>query len=834
MKTVVSFSSSPSPDFSLAVKAEGGPWLIVPLYETPPAPGSLALETSLCVSDRGRFAIALASAHPLQSTTQVTTYINGEAFGSSALQSQPTRQGALLLYALSFGEGGDQPFRLTFGFASVGLTIQFTDETFVELTTMEIPCSCSDMPQRNTVANMLTELSGSDGQEALAWMLGKGQGGARASALRDGGEAEDRSRSIRAFISLAERSLATLDKNLSFFRSRPLSRTLPFERKVPAEKVRKVGRAEVEWLALNPDSLVEVASGQGLSVNGKNYVPSNVRTSLPRRSLDNMENRTTLSFVNHIVEALEDAADVLTGELRRMREVRLALANLEEVDGLLPSLVVADVCLELEEPLVGRIQGLGKRAKRMLRLYRDALGELPLGRYRLPRRSKAFQEIPHYAALWTAMAEWESFGEFPLSRETLLLSTYKMDKLYEYYALYGLLKWLQDAGFSPDQESNEAALGSVNYTLVDRYFRNETQVVNRYVLRRGPERVALYYQPVIYGDERAEGGIDLHRATATSWFAPYRQDGYWTPDFLILIDNGKKKRRFVLDAKFRTFSSLNAGYKNGKRADDGLNEFQKCLAKYRYGIMSEEGTQVDGVWLLCGRASLAKATRTQSSSWMAGVGRQLNDGIASLAPGANALNELYANMGVSKRGASELVDAQPLKEAKHASEDSAGMNGETRIATTKIAKINPEDRSAQTPPITPLKTTDAYVKPKEPVISAKNPDELPETPAKPDKVAKQQRKPRTIEAAILEDILVVWRSLPEQQRKKCALFSQRELGLSHQFVKTQKPTGREMRFYTEEPIEIDGSSCYIFTDWKPMYRARLAKAANLARKRTGK
>lgn len=831
---MASFSSSPSPDFSLAVKAEGGPWLIVPLYETPPAPGTLALETSLCVSDRGKFAMALASARPLKSTAQVTAFINGEALEISALQSQPISQGTLLLYALSFGEGGDRPFKLTFGFASVGLTIRFADDTCIELTTMEIPCSCSDMPQRNTVANMLTELSGSDGQEALAWMLGRGQGGAQASALRDGGEAEDRSRSIRAFISLAERSLATLEKNLSLFRSRPLSRTLPFERKVPAEKVRKVGRAEVEWLALNPDSLVEINSGHGLTISGKNYIPNSVRTSLPRRSLDNMENRVTLGFVNHIVESLEDAAAVLAGELRRMREVRSALASLEEVDGLLPSLVVADVCLELEEPLVGRIQSLGKRAKRMLRLYRDALGELPGSRYRLPRRSKAFQEIPHYAAVWTAMAEWESFGEFPLSRETLLLSTYKMDKLYEYYALYGLLKWLQDAGFSPDQEPGEESLGSVSYTLIDRYYKNETQVVNRYILRRGAERVALYYQPVIYGDERAEGGIDLHRTTPASRFAPYRQDRYWTPDFLVLIDDGKKRRRYVLDAKFRTFSSLNAGYKDGKRTDDGLNEFQRCLAKYRYEIMSEEGDQVDGVWLLCGRASRAKATCALSSSWLTAVGRQFNDGIASLAPGANALDELYAYFGLTKRGASEPIDALPAKGAESVSKDTASLSAKPKAATAKKAEDTSKVQPAQSMPTKLPKAAASDAGAAEEAIPTKASDESSSVSVKPDKDDRQQRKTRTIDAAILEDILVVWRSLPEKQRKNCTLFSQRELGLSHQFVKTQKPTGRELRNYAEEPVEIDGVSCYIFADWKPMYRARLAKAANLARKRMAK
>ena len=793
---MVSFSSSLSSDWSLAIRPEGGSWHFAPLHETLPASGALALEASLCVSGSKKYTLALAATRPLEDVAYVTACINGEGLANVALSRLPAVQGAPHLYELSYADKGEPPFRLTFGFVTVGMSLRFADESVIELTTMEIPCLCSSMPQRTTVVSMLSELSGSDSQEALTWMLRGEREGVRTSALRESGKAEDRSRSIRAFISLAEHSLATLEKNLSLFRSRPLSRTLPLERKAPAEKVCKVGRAEVEWLTLNPDSLVEVTAGHGVPINGKSYAPTWVRTSLPRRSLDNMENRATLRFAAHVVESLEEASKTLSDELNRMRAVRTTLASFEVADGLLPSLVVADVCLELEEPLVGRILILSKRAKRMLRLYSDALGPLPKGKYKMPRRSKAFQEIPHYAALWISMAEWEAFGEYLLSREALLLGTYKMDRLYEYYALYGLLRWLQEAGFAPDQESDDA-LESVSYSLVDRYFRNETHVVNRYLLRRGAERLALYYQPIIYGDMRAEGGIDLHRTTAGAWFGSYRQDSYWTPDFLIFVDGGKERRRYVLDAKFRNFKSLDTGYRNGRRDDEGLNEFQKCLAKYRYGILSEDGTQVEGVWLLCGRASQAKAMRAQGSTWLVSSGRQMSDGIAALAPGVNALDELFANLGI----------------ARSKSSASQGMRAE---ATKPFVK---NDAKTEEQTIPDEKTAGT---------SEQDASNAPETSDKP------QPKTRTLDTAILEDVLVVWRSLPEQQRKNCAGYSQRELGLGHPFIRTQKPTGRESRYYADDPVDVDGTFCYVFTDWKPMYRAKLAKAAHLVRRRIAK
>ncbi len=787
--------------------------------------------------------MALAVEGPFETTPKVTLAINGEERKCEALQRQPIQQGSPLIYVLNYGDRTHPTFASTFGFVTVTLGIHFADNKEFELSTREIPCTCSCMPKRTIIANMLSELSGIDNQPALAWMLGGERNGAQASALRGGGSTKDHSRSIRAFMSLAERSLMVLEKNLPLFRARPLSRTLSEEKMVPANQVRRVGRAETVWLSLNPKFLAEVTAEQGIKIVGKHYAPTSLRTSLPKRSLDNVENRSVLGFVAHIVDALDDTLKKLAAALERMKNTKAILSNLEGADDLLPSLVVANVCIELEEPLIDRIRTLGKQARKMLRLYRDTLGNFPEGKYLMPRRSKAFREIPHYATLWSAMKEWEFFGTYPLSRETLLLSTYKMDRLYEYYVLYHLLRWFQDAGFSPDPALGEDALESVFYSLEDIRFRNETQVVNKYALRRGSERLTIYYQPVVYGDMRAEGGIDLHRTTAKKWLGTHRKDSYWTPDYVIYIERGEKKFRYVLDAKFSTIGSVDTGYAIGQRDSKGLTEFQKCLAKYRYAILSEDGMQIDGMWLICGRESYPKTTKVCASSWLEGKSLPaLNDGVSTLAPGVNALDDLFMYLGIRGKatGGSGIEDRTAIAARAvlgKADASIVSMPGQSKTSGKSVWQNEPVETSDSGLPIAVLSLPESKHAPcteECEAMAQTRPTPNVKTIGTRKASEKSLSNAKVIDPEVFEDILAVWHSLPEEIRKNCAQYSQRELGIGRPFVRVHRPVGKEATYYTEAPIDIDGISCYVFCDWKPVYRIKLAKAAKLACKHASK
>lgn len=217
-----------------------------------------------------------------------------------------------------------------------------------------------------------------------------------------------------------------------------------------------------------------------------------------------------------------------------------------------------------------------------------------------------------------------------MQRDGMVLHTWKMDKLYEYYVLYELLSALHGRGFSPNGSLDANPIEQAHYSLDSRYFQNETQVATVFRLVRGDERITLYYQPVIYGDEREEHGISLHRTTLTS--AGF--DSYWTPDYLMVHESREGTRTLVLDAKFRKVSAV----KFDGSENDAKSCMLECLRKYKLETCGSKGTLVDALWLLCGRTQSYYLESLQQSSW-ALKQRFTPDGIAAVAPGANALSE---------------------------------------------------------------------------------------------------------------------------------------------------------------------------------------------------
>lgn len=211
--------------------------------------------------------------------------------------------------------------------------------------------------------------------------------------------------------------------------------------------------------------------------------------------------------------------------------------------GLLPALVVVVACLRRERPFAERARALRRKARRLSRALSDAFDSVSNVRYRLPRRSKVFQEVKPYADVHACMHRWEDFGEFLVLRDGLTLQAWRMDKLYEYYVLYRLFDALSVNGFALNESCDEPAR-RVGYSLQSRYYANETQVANVYRLVCGSERVTLFYEPVVYGNMREENGIDLHRTTRTE----RGNDSFWTPDCLIRHEANGRVRRIVLDA----------------------------------------------------------------------------------------------------------------------------------------------------------------------------------------------------------------------------------------------------------------------------------------------
>lgn len=272
-------------------------------------------------------------------------------------------------------------------------------------------------------------------------------------------------------------------------------------------------------------------------MGGKCLLPKTIQTSRLVRSYDNLENQTILAFVRQLIVSLDKTREKALNEYVTLCRYR------DEIVGrpgdLSLSLAVIGACIEFERPLTTRIESMRKEALRLLRTYDALLPDVRKKRFRLPKRTKVFQEVRHYVELWHVMERWASFGDFEMLRDGLLLSTYRMDKLYEYYALYKILDALSQVGFSLD-EHEDYPIELVSYTLASPYYSCDRRVANLYHLRNGAAAVDFYYQPIIYGDVREEGGIRLHRTTPAKEFSRMPFDSYWTPDYLLVCRYGKE------------------------------------------------------------------------------------------------------------------------------------------------------------------------------------------------------------------------------------------------------------------------------------------------------
>ena len=525
--------------------------------------------------------------------------------------------------------------------------------------------------------------------------------------------------SLASYLTLCERVLRAYERNLAFFCRHAYSRTVKTDVLLAPSQVRRAGRRELLWLASNPDMLHKTSSTTAVRLGGESYTVSQLRTERPTLTFDNRENRALLAFADEVAASLADIAARAQEEAAKLREMGDRLRGLVEGDGIIPSLLVIDACLSREEPLIERAQELRRRARKVAATLARELPQVERVRYRLPKRTKPFQEIPAYVELYALMRSWDAFGEFALERDGLVLHTWRMDKLYEYYLLYLLLSTLRSLGFEPDPAVDEPVC-MARYSLRSHVYANEEQVAGVYRLARSedslavekalaemmeaeedapwneeeaaesvapirvmPKKVTLYYQPVFYADGREEYGVDLHRTTSST------RHPYWTPDYLLVLDTPDGRRqRLILDAKFRRFGDVLPDNSN-KESQEKISPLLDCLRKYTLETAGPRGVRPDSVWLLCGRAKRRAFWADHLSDWAREQG-VLPNGVATAVPGANALDDVLAAVGIicTPESAAELAADERAAEGRpNAAEDLAVSSEELAEMPEDLAEV---------------------------------------------------------------------------------------------------------------------------------------------------
>lgn len=610
------------------------------------------------VMQSGRYCFTVFLLHDDQAQfTSALLTINGEEIWCS----RASNEHAVLLkdevmldgYELDIPRSSLRPFNLVCGYARMSLELfDEAGSVVMRLVAKDVLCQQDAPLSAKNVSAMVEALSGDPKRDkALGWMLSEKCTPFDGSySLAEGGYAKGAPRSVASYLAIIEAGLDAAKEALPFLRSHAASRITRQEHVIKSSQVRRMGTSEVRWILRNPSVLQPVsASRASLWYQGHPYIPSKVSTSRAFRSVDVYENRICMGFLLSVIKSLTDFESRLQRDIDEINPFR-GQAGQAAPRNLMSAM--AGVLQADQRSQFGKAAVLRTRALRLLRLYKRILPGVtvrPLSGMRLIR-TKKFKEIQAYSRLFLPIERFLNCGESPVEFQGLALSAFRLDRAYETYVLYRILRYLIDNGFTP--ATSEGSIYAARYGYTSTVFADAPPFANVYHLKRAGIQVDIYYEPVIFSDDREAHGMTLRRLRGS-------MHSVYTPDYVVVVRhlnvtttaaNLPHKQVFVLDAKYRSRHVLLNRYVD-ERGKPSASVFTDRVENYLLNMVdAQTGRIPDGLWLLSGLEDDHEPLMSLPAlPWGSVHVPACPSGIALVIPGLG-MNGLFEAMGIFCHG----------------------------------------------------------------------------------------------------------------------------------------------------------------------------------------
>ncbi len=658
------------------------------------------------------------------------------------------------------------PFLLTYGFARIEVALMFRDspEDEVVLTTKDIPCLSNEDYQTPLISQMLNELLDAEEQTVAGWMFTGCEDDGSAYSIIEAALRGSSPKSLSSVLQLMEASISEYESDYDYFHSHGFNKILHTTRRLPPREIRRAGSRELLWMAKNSHVLFETPYETSVNYLGRYYLPREVETDVRAKSYDSYENRFVMGFLEELLSKARDIRYSLKSGIASIKTLEGKLNPIVGNEYSLPALTLLRQYADRENYYIAKLQDVIGRLSRLKRKYESALPDVKAEFTRPPKRTKVFQEVKCYSRIFDLALRWLTFGDFSLARENLALHSLRLDRLYEYFVLFRLLCWFHNAGFTEDNVE-EKPIMQASFSLSSRYYSAEKRVATLYKLKHDETRVWLYYQPVVYGDRREENGIPFHRLSCRCAGKARGFDGYWQPDFMLMVDRGRGEPEWhIFDAKYSKATVLWRGYpKEGA--------FTEAVSKYKTDISSVDPVnKISSVWLFSGREASRNIQFAERSSWAAQNYVHHHSGIGALTPAFSCLDEVLSP-----------ILGMPSK---------VSQEGDAAFSYRKgqIAEKSSDDLSS-------VSIIDTYPK-----------------------VTMHRMRHRSVNRC-LPLIIELFNIVENGELLFKSHWSEVNLGLAHPLLRKSSPKGREYKHYTK--TEINGVTCYAYNNWLPNYENKL-------------
>ena len=392
---------------------------------------------------------------------------------------------------------------------------------------------------------------------------------------------ENAFRTLEAKILLLKQIALVFKDAYKYFQTNSKFTTLPKEFIDSFEKLQYVSQRSTQYMAQHPEELHHVPGNTGIKSGFKYYQPNKTLITKNVPSFDIYENQFVISFLKNIINEISSFEHEISDALSHLPTVP------KETDNYVTSsyFVYVNTIETLRVTLVD-IKKLHKDFNHLFFTYSKILPVKNIFVNGPPKPTHIFMSIPHYRHIYDSAVSWYKMGAFTLDEQHYMLSFLKASTLYEVYILSKFTTYLLDCQY--DIQNIEKKI----YPFSGKTLYENTYCNNYFVFKKGESIVTLYYQPVVYNnDRRAVANIGLYRNTSVS-FPKSLDDNiitgkYYTPDFIVKIEsaNSNSAKYIIADAKFSTL--------------DNVKKRQVAALAYKYLFSMSTFNSDDSVAELC-------------------------------------------------------------------------------------------------------------------------------------------------------------------------------------------------------------------------------------------
>lgn len=404
--------------------------------------------------------------------------------------------------------------------------------------------------------------------------------------------------SVQAKIQLLNEIVEKLKTLFPLFKNSPYSKLINKNVIAPFEKLRDITPNTMVYISTHVDELQRVNINSGIKFNNQFFQPKTTLVKSVQYTTDIYENRVIVGFILKIIVELGEMLSLVEKSL-------LSVGQCRKINGYIESkyFIYQRSRIALEKYRTDIIK-LQSEFNVIYFSYQKILNTSKIQLTSAPEFTNVFKNIIQYRQMFEIMYKWFNSGRYNLAKEEFILSFISTSKIYEYYCLLKINSIFITNGY-------EFKNGYIFTYSEDKYYKN-TCYNNTFNFCKNDVNITVYFQPKIYSGISKEdrNKIKLFRCSSfgITRTGKNKKKCYYTPDYLIKINNSSGDIYYVLDAKL------------SQKHQVIKHQLQELIYKYLFSLSSfDQNDSIMGLLILCGKFDDGFSTNIRDISEEIGI-----------------------------------------------------------------------------------------------------------------------------------------------------------------------------------------------------------------------